>query len=389
MAGFFEKYFGFLGKKVTEEELDAISKHFADKVAFKRLAIYIATSYIANALSKCEIKVIRNGKEVKDTLYYRLNVSPNPNQSGAEFINSIVSRICKRTDALVVPHKDMLYKADSFSIDKKPLKEHEFVSIVIDDAQITKKYKAGNCYHFKLENEDVYALITSLYEDYGKMLAASIEGFKQGHGRKYKLKLDQTKVGDKKFAEDWESTVKKSLEEFMTSENAVYPQYAGYDLEEMKHEADASSGDVVAMRKEVFDLVAQAYKIPTSMMYGTTNNTAEVVRQFLTFAVDPIAQMLSDELTRKSMTYEEWERGDHIVVDTKRINHVDIFDVADKVDKLIASGAFSIDDVLKELGYQPLNTAFSAEHYMTKNYARAEDAANPLTEGGGETNGTS
>ena len=190
------------------------------------------------------------------------------------------------------------------------------------------------------------------------------------------------KVGDKDFAENYEKTVKKQLKEFLENENAVYPQYAGYDLEEMKHEADSGSADILAMRKEVFDLAAQAYKIPISMMYGNTNNTNDVLNQFLTFAVDPIAKMLSDEYTRKSFTYEEWSKGSRVVVDTKTINHVDIFNVADKVDKLISSGVFSIDAVRDALGYQPLNTDFSQAHYITKNYELAEDAMKRLSEGG-------
>lgn len=384
MANFLTRHFNFLSRKLDPEELEAVCNCFANKAAFKTLALYIATSYIANAISKCEIKVMYKGEEAKDYLYYRLNISPNPNESGAQFINALVTRLCLKSDALVVPHKDdALYLAQGFSIDKKPLKDHVFQGIVIDEQQIAKKHKASDVYYFKLENREVASVINSLYEDYGKLIAAAIEGFKQGHGRKYKLKLDTTKVGDEKFAKDWEEVVKDQLAEFLKSENAVYPQYMGYDLEEMKTEADGGATDIIAMRKEVFDLVAQAYKIPTSMMYGNTNNTAEVVRQFLTFAVDPIAQMMGDELTRKSFSYEEWQEGSQIIVDTKRINHVDIFDVADKVDKLISSGVFNIDAVLSALGYQPLNTEFSTAHYITKNYELAEEALRQLT-GGGE-----
>jgi len=382
LANWITRHFGFLSPKTEEETLDAIFSTFADKVAFKQLAVYIATSYIANALSGCEFKVIRGGKEVHDELYYRLNVSPNPNQSAAQFINDLVTRICVEGEALVVPHKqEMLYIATTYSEYPRALKDNLFIGIAIENQAIGAKYEASDAYFFKLENRRVATLINGLYEDYSKLISAAIQGFMQGHGRKYKLKLANTKVGDKSFTEAYESVIKAQLKEFLQSENAVYPEYAGYDLEELKHEADGSSGDILAMRKEVFDLVAQAYKIPTSMMYGNTNNTEQVQNQFLTFAVDPIAKMLSDEITRKSFSYMEWERGDHVSVDTKSITHVDIFDVASDIDKLISSGALNIDDVLTALGYQPLNTEFSQAHWITKNYELAEDAMNRL-EGG-------
>ena len=382
MSSFFERHFNFLSNKTKTADIEAVCDRFAEKAAFKKLAIYIATSYIANALSGCEIKVIRGGNEVKDLLYYRLNVSPNPNQSGAQFMNDIVTRLCLETEALVVNHKDSFYPASAWSPDPKPLKDTVFKGIVIEDQQISKSYKACDLYFFKLEDRKVRSLITSLYEDYAKLLAAAIEGFKQGHGRKYKLVLDNIKVGDANFADAYEKVVKKQLKEFLENENAVYPQYEGYNLEEMKHEAAGGSADIIDMRKEVFDLVAQAYKIPISMMYGNTNNTNDVLNQFLTFAVDPIAKMMSDELTRKSFTFEEWVAGSRVIVDTKCINHVDIFNVADKIDKLISSGVFTIDAVLSALGYQPLENEFSQAHYITKNYELAEEGMKRMTEGG-------
>lgn len=382
MAGFLTRHFNFLSKKINYEDIDSIVGSFADKIAFKQLALYIATSYIANALSGCEIKVIRNGEETKDFHYYRLNVSPNANQSGAQMMNEIVSRLCLDSEALVVENKNALYTASSFSPEPRQFKDTLFKGVVVEDQQIKKSFKASDVYLFKLENKRVKAIITELYEDYSKLMAAAMEGFRRGHGRKYKLILSNTKVGDEKFADQYEQVVKKQLKEFIESDNAVYPQYDGYDLQELKHEADSGSGDIIAMRKEIFDVVAQAYKIPTSMMYGNTNNTNDVLNQFLTFAVDPIAKMMSDELTRKTFTYEEWEKGSRVIVDTKCINHVDIFNVADKVDKLISSGVFTIDAVLSALGYQPLETDFSQAHYITKNYELAEEGMKRMTDGG-------
>lgn len=386
MDNWFTRHFNFLSEKTKYEDLSAIFVKCADKAAFKALAIHIAVGYIANALSKCEIKVIRDGKEVKDKLYYRLNVSPNPNQSGAQMMNALVGKICTEAEALVVPYKDdHLHIADTYSEDdSNPLKENLFKSVYVGGVAIKKSYKAGDCYFFKLEDVRVKGLINSLFDDYSQLLSFAIDGFKKSHGSKYKLKLENKKVGDPKFNEEYELYVKKQLTEFLKSENAVYPQFAGYDLVEMPTESAGASDDIISMRKEVFDLVAQAFKIPISMMYGNTNNTNDVLSQFLTFAVDPIAQMMSDELTRKSFTYEQWLDGSEIKVDTKRINHIDIFNVAEKLDKLISCGVFSIDDVLSELGFQKLNTEFSAEHFMTKNYARAEEVVNNLSDKGGE-----
>ena len=383
MANFLTRHFNFLSNKDQWAEFEAIYGTFAEKAAFKQLAVYIATSYIANALSGCEFKVIKGGEEVQDMLYYRLNVSPNPNQSAAQFKNELVTRICVRSESLVVPHREnALYIADAYSEYPRALKDNLFLGITVENQAIGKRFPASDAYFFKLESRQVANLINGLYEDYSKLISAAIQGFMQGHGRKYKLKLEGYKAGDAEFNEYYEKVVKNQLRDFLRNENAVYPEFKGYELQELKHEADSSSGDILAMRKEVFDLVAQAYKIPTSMMYGNTNNTRDVLNQFLTFAIDPIAKLIGDEITRKSFTYMEWQTGSRVVVDTKSINHVDLFDVATDVDKLISSGVLCIDDLLIALGYQPLNTEFSTAHFMTKNYELAEDAMKSLSEGG-------
>ena len=84
--------------------------------------------------------------------------------------------------------------------------------------------------------------------------------------------------------------------------------------------------------------------------------------------------MISEELTRKSYTFEEWKDGCYIKVDTYCINHVDMFEVADKADKLISSGICNIDEIRPRINLETLNTDFSTSHFITKNYAVAEEA---------------
>ena len=52
---------------------------------------------------------------------------------------------------------------------------------------------------------------------------------------------------------------------------------------------------------------------------------------------------------------------------------IDILDVAEKADKLIASGTCCIDEVREIIGFDKLNTEFSMKHFITKNYDTAEN----------------
>ena len=52
--------------------------------------------------------------------------------------------------------------------------------------------------------------------------------------------------------------------------------------------------------------------------------------------------------------------------------HIDIFDIAEKIDKLIASGMYCIDELRKKLGDAELNTEESRKHFITKNYEKLD-----------------
>lgn len=385
--------FSFLEKRVSaaelKNELSVITQDAAKQIFFKELALQIAISYIANTISKCEFKVYENGAEVRNELYYMLNVNPNPNQNSSQFLNALITRYYRNGKALVVPdsRKNRLYVADGFAIDEKPLSENIFSSISLENQMITRKYKASDVFYFRLDDVPVKRLIDGAFDQYGQIMQAAIDGFIRRNGKKYKLILDQYKAGDPEFKTLYENMLKKQLEAFVKSPNAVYPQFRGQNLEEFDKTAASnygSSSDVIAVRKEMFDCVAQAFKIPLPMMYGNVTTINDNINMFLTFTIDPVADMLGEEITRKMYPFEEWKKGNYVKCDTSSISHVDILDVADKVDKAISSGVMCIDEVRKRLDMQPFNDEFGKTRFVTKNYETAETALNPMKGGENE-----
>lgn len=377
--------FNFLEKKIDAAEISAVTVKMMEQAAFKELALHIAISFIANTLSKCEIKTYEDGKEVKGLLYYLLNVSPNPNQNASQFMNSIIEKYFYDNGSLVVMHNDRLYCADSFDIDDtNPLKEYIYHNVAFNSQQAKHQYKASEVFHFRLDNQNVKNLVDLLYNQYSEIIGLALQTFKATNGRKYKLLIENYKAGDPAFAKLYEEVIKAQLKTFIENDNSVYPQFKGTDLQEFKAEAGrANTTDIIAMRKEIFDTTAQAFKIPLSLMYGNITNINEVMKVFLSVCIDPLADMLSEELTRKRYTYDEWARGCYVEVDTSCINYVDILEVADKADKAIASGLASIDDLRPRVRLKPLNTAFSTSHFMTKNYDLAENMLKNLQQEGG------
>lgn len=377
----------WLNKKMTDAKMETVTAEAAKVLFYKELALHIAKSYIANTISKCEFKVFENGQEIQNELYYALNVDPNPNQSSSQFLNVLVNTLYDKNEVLVVPMKDKLYLAESFSIEEHPLSENSFTGVTIEKKSIAKPFKSSKVFYFKLDDKSVKRLVDGIYETYGPLFAAAVSSYKRGNGQKYKLLLEQARAGDAKFVEEFNTVIKKQLQAFIENPDAVYPQFKGQELVEFGSKGQTAD-DVIKIRKEIFEVVAQAFKIPLPMMYGNITNIQEIVKVFLTFCIDPLADMISEEITRKINTYETWKKKKLFVrVDTSRINHIDILDVAEKADKLIASGICSIDELRETLDKQPLNTEFSRKHWVTKNYtdvATEQAGGNVEQQTGGE-----
>lgn len=379
--------FNFLEKKVETAEISPVTQQILDQIAFKELALHIGVSYIANTLSKCEFKTFENGQEVKGKLYYTLNVSPNPNKNSSQFINQFVEQCFYYGSALVIPQGDSLYCADNFDIDdNNPLKEDTFSNVVFNTYTTKKKYKASDVFFFQLNNDNVKALVDSLYAQYGEIISQALASYKRTNGTKYKMILERYKAGDSEFNKIFNEVLKKQLQTFIENDNAIYPQYNGIDLQEMQSNASPKdTSDIISMRKEIFEVVAQALKIPLSMMYGNITNMKEIRNSFLSNCIDPLADMISEEITRKYYTFDEWKKGCEVVVDTTCVNHIDLFEIMANVDKGIASGFICVDETRKAAGLRELKTDFSTSYFMTKNYMPAEDMLNNLeTEKGGE-----
>lgn len=366
-------------------EISPVTQKLLDQLAFKELALYIGVSYIANTLSKCEFKVYENGEEVKNKLYYTLNISPNPNQNSSQFINKFIEQYYYQGHSLIVPKGEHIYCADNFDIeDSNPLKENIFYNVTFNCYQMAKKHKASDVFYIRLDNREVKTLIDSLYTQYGEVISQALTAYKRSNGTKYKLVLENYQAGDQKFLQIFNNVLKEQLKTFVDNDNAVYPQYKNTDLQEFKTANTKDSSDIIAMRKEIFEVVAQALKIPLPMMYGNITNMNEIVKVYLSICIDPLADMISEEITRKYFSFEEWKKGNKVVIDTSRINHVDLLDVAQAIYNAIGSGAVNIDDIRTRLGMEELNTPFSKQYWLSKNFVPTEEMMNGSNQEGGE-----
>ena len=230
----------------------------------------------------------------------------------------------------------------------------------------------------RLNNINIKRLIDSLYNSYEEMLELCIEKYRIDNQQKYVLELDNVKVGDRMFNDKFKEVMQGQLQDFLENQNAVLPLFKGQTLNDISKTGGTTSNDFQGLIENLFKTVAQAFNIPLNLLFGKSENITRDTKQFLVLTIEPIASMISEELSAKLYDgYEGFINKSYVRLDTSDIRHVDILEMANAVDKVLSSGILSINEIRETIGYNVIEEEYANKHWMTKNYSLAEDMLKP------------
>lgn len=359
------------GRKEEVKLIEKISNE-STKLAIEEFAINVAINLIAGCISKCEFKTYLDNKEVKEDEYYMWNVEPNKNQNSSEFIQEFIYKLLYRNEVLIVEVNNQLIIADSFYQNEYALFENVFENVTRKDFTFNRKFKMSEVLYFRNSNADIRALVSNLNNGYRDLLNSAIGKYKRSGGRKGIAELDSIAKGDEEQKRRVDELFERKFKKYFESENAVLNLPKGVKYTEQNGEGNKKSTsdmvDIQNLTKEIFDRVGQGFKIPPALMRGDIADVDKVTNNFLTFGIDPIVDLINEEINRKRYG-KAILKGSRVEIDTTCIKHIDIFSVAEKIDKLISSGMYSIDGLLEKVGEVPLRTEWSEKHWITKNYS--------------------
>ena len=331
------------------------------QIAVQEFAIETAINLISGCISKCEFQTFMNNKEIKEDEYYLWNYEPNKNQNSTEFIQELVSKLLRNNECLIVESNGQLIIADSFNQNEYALVENIFEDVTRKDFTFKRKFRMSEVLYFKLNNKDIRILLSSLMDSYDNLLNLAVGKYKRSGGRKGVIKLDSILKGDETKKKEIEDLFTRKFKNYFEAENAIVDLPKGVEYEEKV--------DIQNLIKEAFERAAQAFKIPPSLLRGDIADIEKITDNFLTFCIDPIVDMISEEINRKRYGKTFVLKGTFIRIDTTCIKHIDIFAIAEKIDKLISTGMYSIDGLRRKVKDIALNEEWSGKHWITKNYS--------------------
>lgn len=362
----------------------------AYELYIRELAFWTCVNKIANAVSKCEFKTYYHNKETKGKEYYLWNYEPNQNQNAAGFIYKLIAQLYRKNECLVVEINHRMYVAESYIKEVYALRDYKFSGISFDGYTLQETLDMSDVMFFELNSTDMRKLMNGMYDSYSKLITYAQNAYQKSRGHKGILNIAGVAQEQDNFNETFEELMSTHFKNFFGKDNAVLPLFDGYNYQDISQNAKTysteSTRDIKALADDIFEFTARAFSFPPSLAKGDVQDTTKATDELLTFAVDPLVKMIQQEINRKRNGKDGLKQGNYLKIDTLAVKHVDIFDIATPIDKLISSGAFTINDILQVIGKPKIDETWADQHFMTKNYSEIGSILKGITEENGGEN---
>lgn len=345
--------------------------------AVKAFAIFTTVEMVASLMSKVEYKTYLAGKELKGYEWASLNVKPNKNQNATQFWQEFYTKLLYYQEVLVVDIGGQKIIADDFNKTEYALRETMFEQVSRGTMSFTRKFRMSEVIYCKYTNANASSMIASVLGMYETLIGDAVDKYHKAGGQKGTLKISAKAAGGMDFEKTFEDLMNNRFKSYFDNKNAVMPLFDGYDYEPQTTDNVKKSTSEITDIKNLFDdamrRAAQAYKVPPALVQGDIAGIKDAIDMLLMVCVDPLANMVGEEFTGKEFTADEIVAGSKVEADTTCIKHVDIFDIANSVDKLISSGFSSVNETREKAGMQSIDEPWADQHYITKNYQEVHE----------------
>lgn len=342
------------------------------KLSIELLAINSAINMIASALSLSEFMTFEKGKEVRKSNYYLFNVEPNINMSASQFWKKVISQLVYDNECLILQEEAGLFVADSFEMKEFAFKESLYFNIEINGLKLERTFSESEVIHLKLYNDSVKKLIDNVASEYDELISYSKKTYKRSNARRGILEIPTSYPNTPEAIEKLQDLMNNKFKKFFEAENgAVLPIANGMkydDLSNNTYKNGSDSRDIRYLIDDIFDFVAVAFQIPPQLLKGTTQDTAPLMESFVGLCINPIAELIKDEVNRKYYGKTLFLEKTYLRIETSNILIVKIGDVANALDVLFRCGVNTINDNLKILGREESDDPICNKRFITKNY---------------------
>ena len=349
-----------------------------EKLNLSKLAIEKAIMMIAKAIAKSDILIQTESKE-KNKKEYRLNVQPNDHECGTVFWTEVVKQLLTEQEALIIPLSGKYYRAISWSHTNEVMLKRNYKDVTLscggENLTIFSTFQSDEVIHLRYDNARIQLYLQNVVGQFDKTMD-SINAMMQLSNRpRFKLKLGTNALSFREKQADGTDKVMTrdqyvlKIKKLLTSDVLeVLTEQENASVEQLQINTTVKAEELAKMALQINNEVANAFDIPEAVFNGNITEKSDATNEFITYAVSPIAEVMNDTLTAYVVGEDDYcGKNEKVMVWLARFKRVDVVDSAVNLDKLRGIG-FHLDEIRGMVGYPLLNTEFSTERALTKNY---------------------
>lgn len=349
-----------------------------EKLNLSKLAIEKAIMMISKAIAKSDILIQTESKE-KNKKEYRLNVQPNDHECGTVFWTEVVKQLLTEQEALIIPLNSKYYRATSWSHTNEVMLKRNYKDVTLscggENLTIFSTFQSDEVIHLRYDNARIRLYLQNVVGQFDKTMDSINAMMQLSSQPRFKLKLGTNALSFReKQADGTDKVMTKDqyvlkIKKLLTSDALeVLTEQENASVEQLQINTTVKAEELAKMALQINNEVANAFDIPEAVFNGNITEKSDATNEFITYAVSPVAEVINDTLTAYVVGEDDYcSKNEKVMVWLARFKHVDVVDSAVNLDKLRGIG-FHLDEIRGMVGYPLLNTEFSTERALTKNY---------------------
>ncbi|MGG3383073.1 phage portal protein [Heyndrickxia faecalis] len=344
----------------------------SQRAYLKKMALETCINFIGRTISQSDFRVMKNGKRQYDDWHYLLNVRPNTDQSAADFWQNFIYKLIDENEVLVIltDTNDLLI-ADSFVRTEYAVYPDVFSNVVVKDYTFNRTFRMDEVIYLTYNNEKLSQYMDGMFNDYAELFSRMIEISLRNNQIRAIVSVDTTQSLDEDSRGKLQDFIDKLFASFRKNTIALVPKLKGFEYTEVASgdKTGVSVDELAKLKRSLIDDVANILGIPNALIHGELAEYETSIKAYVRFCIGPIIKKIGDELNTKLMTKDRYLKGDRIAV--IGLTEKDLVEQAEAVDKLVASGAFTRNEVRELFGKERSDNPELDKFVITKNYQSA------------------
>jgi HK97 family phage portal protein len=352
-------------------DLDLVNET-THRAYLKKMALETCINFIGRTISQSDFRIMINNKRRFDDWHYLLNVRPNTDQSAADFWQDFTHKLIYENEVLVVLTDDNdLLIADSFTRDEFAVYPDIFRDVTIKDYTFKRSFRMDEVLHIDYNNEKLTKYMDGMFDDFANLFSRMIEVSLRKNQIRGTVSIDSNQQLNQETQTKLQKFIDKLFNAFRNNSVAIVPKLKGFEYDEVaKGDNNGQSiEELTKLKRSLIDDVANILGMPNALVHGELSDYETSIKAYVRFCNSPIVRKIQNELNAKILTKDEYLSGSRI--DVFGLTEKDLIENAEAVDKLVASGAFTRNEVRELFGKERSDNPELDKFVLTKNYQSA------------------